>query len=154
MNKLTLLSACTIFLLTACNKSDKSTAYNGFKVDGVVYNMDTVERDFSATGGALRIHSKDNGGALVYLRTGNNIWPSADGIYQYNIKAVRSDSTDAKVCFSPDGASEEYCAVSAANGSSLSTLTITISGGKWAISLPATTIMDNTAKTLEIQVQE
>lgn len=144
-------------LLFACKKGNdnSSSAYNGFKVDGVLYSLDSIEHNFDVTRRPLAVHSKDHGGAEVYFHFWNVEYPTADGVYPFKIKAVTRDSGDANACFAPyDRSQDEYCTIESGTGQSLSTLTITISGGKWSISLPATTIYDNSAKTLEIQAHE
>lgn len=140
----------------SCKKGDNNNAgsYNGFKVDGVVYRVDSIEHTFNTSLRPLKIHSKDNGGAAIYIHTMPNMFPAADGVYKFNVKAVRHDSLDVDVCFESDDRNTEYCAIESASGQSLSTLTITINGGKWSVSLPATTIYDNSAKTLEVNASE
>jgi hypothetical protein len=144
------------FVCFACNKNDgdKTGTYNGFKVDGVTYQVDSIEHSFYTTLRPLKIHSKDNGGGAIYIHTMPNMFPTADGTYQFHVKAVRHDSMDVDVCFESDDRTMDYCALEGLGGQSLSTLTITIMNGKWSVSLPSTTIYDNSAKTLEVAASE
>ncbi len=134
-------------------EGDPPAPYNGFKVDGVMYSLDTMERDFSQTAGALRVHSADHGGAMVYFRRGVLEWPSADGTYTYQVSHNAVDTTDIEFCFEPDGLFEQYCSMSGGSGIS-TTMTLTIKKGKWGISLPPTQIMDTRTKTIEISLSE
>jgi len=152
--------ALPILLLTlfcvSCKQEDDNEpgpTYNGFKVDGVVYQLDTLERDFVSTIGALRMRSTDHGGGLIFIRRGGIVWPSADGIYQFTVKHNTVDSSEVEMCFEPGGVFESYCSMSGGSGIS-TTMTLTISNGKWSISLPPTQIIDNSIKTLEISASE
>jgi len=140
----------------ACKKNDsnKTSAYNGFKVDGVVYQVDSIEHSYNDTRRPLKIHSNDNGGAAIYIHTMPDNFPSSDGVYQFKVMASRRDSLDVDVCFESDDRKSDYCAVEGVNGESLSSLTITIKSGKWNVSLAPITIFDNMAKTLEISANE
>jgi hypothetical protein len=141
---------------SACNKDNenKTSKNNYFELDGTVYQVDSIEHTFNTSLRPLKIHSKDNGGAAIYIHTMPDKFPAVDGVYQFQVKATRHDSLDVDVCFETDDRASEYCAVEGVSGQSLSTLTVTVSGGKWSVSLPATTVYDNSAKTLKIDVSE
>jgi hypothetical protein len=153
--KITHLLILLTLLCISCKKTDDkaTTTYNGFKIDDTIYQMDTLERDFSATTGALRIQSKTNSGGMVYLRTLAQSWPSTDGIYHYTVRDSPLDTTEVKICFEQDKLFETYCSMTGGVGIS-TMLTITISNGKWALSLPPTHVIGNTQRTLEISASE
>ncbi len=139
----------------ACKKGDtNSGAYNGFKVDGVVYQLDSIEHTFGTSLRPLKIHSKDNGGAAIYIHTMPDSFPEADGTYQFDVQAVRHDSLDVDVCFETDDHQTEYCAIEDRSGQALTKLTIKIAGDKWTVTLPPTIIFNNTSKTLEMAASE
>jgi hypothetical protein len=158
MRKL-LLSLSTIAFaaigLIACKKDDTTpeASFNGYKIDGKLYEFDFIEHDFYATGQALRIHTKSDKGDLLYFRTQPEHWPSQDGVYSFGVHERWHDSTEVNFCFEPADRSGSYCSVGTSAGTT-TTLTITVKAGKWALRLPPTQVYGDDAHVIEIDLSE